>query len=92
MLKINVRLLSLKRLITQNDYLKNKYDLILADPPFFKDDVYDVVKNLKANNYLKEEGMIVIERSIQTKAADILNFGVEPFKIVGDACLYEIHL
>ena len=35
--------------------------------------------------------MIVIERSVQTKATDILNFGVEPFKIVGDACLYEIH-
>ena len=70
---------------------EKQYDLILADPPFFKEDVYDVVKNLKANNYLKEEGMIVVERSIQTKAADILNFGVEPFKIVGDACLYELH-
>jgi 16S rRNA (guanine966-N2)-methyltransferase len=77
------------------DYSKRlpekKYDLILADPPFFKEDVYNVVKNLKANNYLKEEGMIVIERSIQTKVTDILNFGVEPFKIIGDACLYEIH-
>ncbi|MDP2366245.1 MAG: 16S rRNA (guanine(966)-N(2))-methyltransferase RsmD, partial [Ignavibacteria bacterium] len=76
------------------DYSKQlpekQYDLILADPPFFKEDVYDVVKNLKANDYLKEDGMIVIERSIQTKATDILNFGVEPFKIVGDACLYEI--
>ena len=40
---------------------------------------------------LKEDGMIIIERSIQTKSADILNFEVEPFKIVGDACLYEIH-
>ncbi len=70
---------------------EKKYDLILADPPFFKEDVYDVVKNLKVNNYLKEDGMIVIERSIQTKTADIFNFGVEPFKIVGDACLYEIH-
>ena len=78
------------------DYSKRlpekKYDLIIADPPFFKEDVYDVVKNLKANNYLKEDGMIIIERSIQTKAEDILNFGVEPFKIVGDACLYEIHI
>jgi 16S rRNA (guanine966-N2)-methyltransferase len=70
---------------------KKQYDLILADPPFFKEDIYDVVINLKANNYLKEDGMIVIERSIQTKATDILNFGVEPFKIVGDACLYELH-
>lgn len=68
-----------------------KYDLILADPPFFKDDIYDVVKNLKTNEYLKNDGMIIIERSIQTKQKDILNFGVEPFKIIGDACLYEIH-
>lgn len=53
------------------DYSKRlpekNYDLILADPPFFKDDIYDVVKNIKTNNYLKEEGMIIIERSIQTK-------------------------
>lgn len=77
------------------DYSKRlpekNYDLILADPPFFKDDIYDVVKNIKTNNFLKEEGMIIIERSIQTKEKDILNFGVEPFRIIGDACLYEIH-
>ena len=76
------------------DYSKRvpekQYDLILADPPFFKDDIYQVVKNLRGNNYLKEDARIVIERSIQTKAKDILNFEVNPFKIVGDACLYEI--
>lgn len=66
------------------------YDLILADPPFFKDDVYDVVKNIILNNFLKDDAIIVIERSIQTKHKDISNFGVEPFKIIGDACLYEI--
>jgi 16S rRNA (guanine966-N2)-methyltransferase len=70
---------------------EKQYDLILADPPFFKEDVYEVVKNLKANNYIKEDGMIIIERSIQTKEKDINNFGVDPFRIVGDACLYEIH-
>ena len=69
---------------------EQKFDLILADPPFFKDDIYDVVKNLKEKDYLKNNGIIVIERSIQTKEKDILNFDVEPFKIVGDACLYEI--
>jgi 16S rRNA (guanine966-N2)-methyltransferase len=77
------------------DYSKRlpekQYDLILADPPFFKEDIYEVVKNLKTNNYLKEDGMIIIERSIQTKENDIANFGVEPFRIVGDACLYEIN-
>ena len=76
------------------DYSKRQpekqYDLILADPPFFKDDIYDVVKNLLSNNYLRDDGIIVIERSIQTKEKDIANFGVEPFRIIGDACLYEI--
>ncbi len=29
-----------------------QYDLIFADPPFFKDDIYEVVENLKQNNFL----------------------------------------
>lgn len=77
------------------DYSKRapnkQYDLILADPPFFKDDIYEVIKNLLTNNYLKDDGRIVIERSVQTKEKDISNFGVKPFKIIGDACLYEVH-
>jgi len=69
----------------------NKYNLILADPPFFKDDIYSVVKNILANHYLTDDGIMVIERSIQTKENDIANFNVQPFKIIGDSCLYEIH-
>lgn len=67
------------------------YDLIIADPPFFKDDIYKVVENLIQNKFLSENSFIIIERSIQTKEKDIFNFKVEPFKIIGDACLYEIH-
>ncbi|MBW7843107.1 MAG: 16S rRNA (guanine(966)-N(2))-methyltransferase RsmD [Ignavibacterium sp.] len=67
-----------------------QYDLILADPPFFYDDIYEVVKNILQNKYLKEGAGIVIERSIQTKEKDIENFETEPFKIIGDSCLYEI--
>jgi hypothetical protein len=33
---------------------------------------------------------MIIERSIQTKHKDVANLKVEPFKIIGDACLYEI--
>lgn len=68
----------------------NGYDLIFADPPFFKDDIYNVVDNLINNKYLRSESFIIIERSIQTKQKDIDNFKVEPFRIIGDACLYEI--
>ncbi|MGE5847552.1 MAG: 16S rRNA (guanine(966)-N(2))-methyltransferase RsmD [Ignavibacteria bacterium] len=67
-----------------------QYDLILADPPFFKDDIYETAENLMKNNFLKENAFIVIERSNRTKDKDILNFGAEPFRIIGDACLYEI--
>lgn len=66
------------------------YDLILADPPFFKEDIYNVVDRISANKYLSEGGLMIIERSIQTKNKDIEKFGAEPFKIIGDACLYEI--
>lgn len=69
---------------------KNKYNLILADPPFFKEDIYLVVQNVKKNNYLDENGLMIIERSIQTKEKDTVNFNKEPFKIIGDACLYQI--
>jgi len=69
---------------------KAEYDLILADPPFFKDDIYYVVGNILNNGYLHGKCFMIIERSIQTKQKDIENFKVEPFKIIGDACLYEI--
>jgi 16S rRNA (guanine966-N2)-methyltransferase len=69
----------------------DQYDLILADPPFFKDDIYKVAENLKSNGYLNKDGFIIVERSIQTKEKDILNLGAEPFKIIGDTCLYEIN-
>lgn len=64
------------------------YDLILADPPFFRYDIYIVVENLLKRNYLKENGIILIERSIQTKQKDVENFRVEPFKKIGDSLIY----
>ncbi len=67
-----------------------KYDLIIADPPFFKDDIYSVVENIKTNKFLNQKSIMVIERSIQTKEKDTTNFNVEPFKIIGDTCLYKM--
>jgi 16S rRNA (guanine966-N2)-methyltransferase len=66
------------------------YNLILADPPFFKDDIYEVSGNIMSNNFLAAGGLMVIERSVQTREKDILNFKAVPFKIIGDACLYEV--
>lgn len=67
-----------------------QYDLIFADPPFFKDDIYEAVENLKQNNFLNEEGLIIIQRSVQTKEKDKLYYEVEPFKVIGDSCLYHL--
>jgi len=65
------------------------YDLILADPPFFKDDIYEVVENLKENDFLNENGLLLIERSVQTKDNDIKNFNAEPIRKLGDSLIYQ---
>ncbi|MGE5399789.1 MAG: 16S rRNA (guanine(966)-N(2))-methyltransferase RsmD [Ignavibacteriales bacterium] len=65
------------------------YDLILADPPFFKDDIHQVVKNLLKNNFLSPGGILVVERSIQTMDKDVKSFELEPFKRIGDTLLYQ---
>lgn len=68
-----------------------KYDFIFADPPYQKDDIYIVLENLTANKYLAPEGLMIIERSIKTRENDMNTFGKEPFKIIGDTCLYEFY-
>lgn len=65
------------------------FDLILADPPFYQYSIYDVVKYVFENNLLADDGYVIIERSIQTLGKDVEGFGKEPFKRIGDTCLYE---
>ncbi len=66
-----------------------KYDLILADPPFFKNDIHQVVEHLLANDFLNDDGLLLIERSIQTKAEDEAAFKCEAFKKLGDSLIYR---
>ncbi len=66
-----------------------KYELILADPPFFKNDIHEVVENIMSNDFLAEDGILIIERSIQTKEEDIENFKTEPIKRLGDSLIYQ---
>ena len=66
-----------------------KYNLILADPPFFKDDIYKVVENVISKNFLEVNGLILVERSVQTKVSDMENFKREPFKKLGDSLIYQ---
>lgn len=65
------------------------YNLIFADPPFFKDDIHKVVNQLLENNFLLPEGLLIVERSVQTKNNDIENFETEPFKQIGDSLIYQ---
>jgi 16S rRNA G966 N2-methylase RsmD len=67
----------------------DNYDLILADPPFFKDDVHTLVDNIFERNFLSENGIMLIERSIQTRGKDIKHFKREPFKRIGDSLIYK---
>lgn len=66
-----------------------RYNLILADPPFFKDDIHKVVENILTGNFLEEGGVMLVERSVQTKDNDIENFKCEPFKKLGDSLIYQ---
>ncbi|NWF88699.1 MAG: 16S rRNA (guanine(966)-N(2))-methyltransferase RsmD [Ignavibacteriaceae bacterium] len=68
----------------------DKYNLIFADPPFFKDDIYEVLENLRQNNFLNEDGIIIIQRSVQTSEKDKLHLALGPFKRIGDSCLYQL--
>lgn len=65
------------------------FDLILADPPFFAYDVYEVVNTIKARKLIAPGGLMIIERSIQTKDKDVAAFELEPYRQLGDTCLYE---
>lgn len=68
------------------------FDLILADPPFFAFDVYDVVEIIKERKLIAPGGIMIIERSIQTKEKDVAAFGLEPYRQLGDTCLYEFEV
>jgi len=67
---------------------RGKYGLILLDPPFFKHDIHEVYKNLLENDFLNEDGILLIERSIQTKEMDEKAFKQEANKRLGDSLIY----
>ncbi len=66
------------------------YDLIIADPPFFRNDIHKAAELIRKNNFVNETGLFLIERSIQTEKKDVEAFGTEPFKRIGDSLIYEL--
>lgn len=65
-----------------------QYDIFFADPPFFENDIHSVVKNIMEKNFLAENGIMIVERSIQTKEEDRQKFCIEPYKKLGDSLIY----
>jgi 16S rRNA (guanine966-N2)-methyltransferase len=45
--------------------------------------------SMKENNFLNENGILLIERSVQTKENDVKNFDIEPIKKLGDSLIYQ---
>ncbi len=68
---------------------EHKYQIILADPPFFKNEIHKVVENVLSNRILDDDGLMLVERSIQTKAEDEENFKCKAFKRIGDSLIYQ---
>ncbi len=64
------------------------YNLILADPPFFKNDVHKAVQTVLSNDFLTDDGILLVERSIQTKKEDEAAFAKVAFKRMGDSLIY----
>lgn len=67
----------------------DNYNLLIADPPFFRYDIYAVAENLMKNQFLEKEGFFLIQRSIQTEEKDKANFEFNPIKKLGDSLIYE---
>ncbi|MGD8780406.1 MAG: 16S rRNA (guanine(966)-N(2))-methyltransferase RsmD [Ignavibacteria bacterium] len=65
-----------------------QYDLIIADPPFFNDDIHFVFNNIIENEFLSRHSLFIIERSIQTEKKDIEAFKINPAKRMGDSLIY----
>ncbi|MBU0474734.1 MAG: 16S rRNA (guanine(966)-N(2))-methyltransferase RsmD [Bacteroidetes bacterium] len=66
----------------------SKYDLIIADPPYFKSDIHEVFVNIMENDFLEKDGVFVIERSTQTQEIDEQTFGKKATKRLGDSLIY----
>lgn len=63
-------------------------DLIVADPPFFQYDIYQVFDAVKTAGVLAPEGIFLAERSVQTAEKDQEHFGFEPYRRMGDSLIY----
>ncbi|MCC6550042.1 MAG: RsmD family RNA methyltransferase [Ignavibacteriaceae bacterium] len=72
-------------------YSGNPLSLIVADPPFFQYDIYQVFSAVKEHKVLAPGGIFLVERSVQTAEKDQVHFGFEPYRRMGDSLIYIYH-
>lgn len=69
-------------------YSGTPLSLIVADPPFFQYDIYQVFEAVRSSNVLAPEGIFLVERSVQTAEKDQEHFRLEPYRRMGDSLIY----
>jgi len=71
-------------------YLKNcsqQYDLIFMDPPYNNDMTAEAVELIVKNNLLKENGLIISEKSAEEEAAEFNGLSIIKNKRYGNSLL-----
>lgn len=71
-------------------YLKNcrqKYDIIFMDPPYQKDMTAEAIKLIVKNKLLKEDGLIISEKSAKEKIAEFEGLSIIKNKTYGNSLL-----
>ena len=48
-------------------FKENNFEIIFLDPPYKETKIYDLLLNIKKNNILKEDGMIILHRHKKEK-------------------------
>ncbi len=69
---------------------KNKFDLIFLDPPYKEEKINLILEEIKDNNILKKDGILIIHRHKQDhieftnklKVIDIRNYGISKIVIL----------
>ena len=51
----------------QNFFIENKFDLILADPPYGKEYLVNILEFVTRNDLLKSDGILVIEDDVRSE-------------------------
>ncbi len=64
------------------------FDLIFADPPYKSETIYEVYKNIIDRKLVRDNGVLVIQRSKSTIKEDVLHFMMEPYRKVGGDVIY----